>query len=267
MKISSKGTALITGASTGIGAIYADRFARRGHDLILVARNRERLDAVATRIRAETDSCIEVIVADLSEQVDLARVAEVLRTDPTITVLVNNAGIGAPASLIDSDISTLRRMIDLNVSAVVHLTHSVLPAFVERRGGSIISIGSIVGIAPEILNSVYGASKAFVLAFSISLQKQFADRSIRVQAVLPGATATDFWDLAGTPLAELPEEIVMRADDMVDAALAGFDQGELVTIPALADVADWHAYESARQNLLPKLSRRTPAARYGAANR
>ena len=267
MKISSKGTVLITGASTGIGAIYADRFARRGHDLILVARNRDRLDAVATRIMAQTNSCIEVVVADLSDQTDLVRVEEILRTDPTITVLVNNAGIGAPASLIDSDIATLRRLIDLNVGAVVHLTHAVLPAFVQRGEGSIINISSIVGIAPEMLNSVYGASKAFVLAFSLSLHKQFADRRIRIQAVLPGATATDFWDLAGTPLADVPGEIVMEADEMVDAALVGFDQGELVTIPALADVAEWHAYESARQNMLPNLSRRVPASRYTAINR
>ncbi len=267
MKTSFPGTALITGASSGIGAIYADRLARRGHDLILVARNRERLDALSTRIAAETGRRAEAIIADLNDHADLARVENVLRTDPAITLLVNNAGIGAPESLLDSDIATLQRVIDLNISAVVHLTHAVVPAFLQRGSGAIINIGSIVGIAPEILNGVYGASKAFVLAFSLALHKQFADSGIHVQAVMPGATATDFWDLSGTPLDQVPGDIVMKADHMVDAALAGFDQGELVTLPALADIADWHAYETARQNMMPKLSRSTPAARYGIAAR
>ena len=152
-------------------------------------------------------------------------------------------------------------MIDLNVTALVHLTYAALPAFIKRGGGAIV-IASIVGIAPELLNGVYGGPKAFVLAFSRALHKEFADLHIRVQVVLPGATATDFWETAGTPLDRVPTEMVMRADEIVDAALAGFDEGELITIPSLPDIADWEAYETARQNLIPKLSRSSPAARY-----
>jgi uncharacterized protein len=263
MNTSSKGTALITGASSGIGAIYADRLARRGHDLILVARNRERLDALATRITDDTGRSVAVIVADLNASEDLARVERALRTDPSITALVNNAGIGVPVPLLDTDIDKLARMIDLNVTALMRLTYAVMPPFIKRGNGAIINIGSAVGIAPELLNGVYGGTKAFVLAFSLSLHKEFAERNIRVQAVIPGATATDFWDIAETPLERLPSEVVMKAEDLVDAAIAGFDLGELVTIPSLPDIADWETYETARQRMIPMLSLSFPAARYG----
>jgi short-subunit dehydrogenase len=153
-------------------------------------------------------------------------------------------------------------MIAINVRAPMRLAYAATPGLVERGGGAIINIGSIVGVAPEILNGVYGGTKAFMLAFSLSLHKELADKNVRVQAVLPGATATEVWERAGMPIANLPAAIVMKAEDVVDAALAGFDQGELVTLPSLPDVADWDAYEAARQKLMPNLSRNTPAARY-----
>jgi short-subunit dehydrogenase len=155
------------------------------------------------------------------------------------------------------------RLITLNVSALTRLAYAAAPAFVARGRGTIINIASVVAIAPELLNGVYGGSKAFVLAFSQSLHHELAEKGVRVQAVLPGATATDFWDIAGRPVDDLPGEIVMTAEDMVDAALAGLDQGEVVTIPALPDVADWNAFENARKALGPGLSRAKPAARYG----
>jgi len=257
---SSKGTALITGASSGIGAVCADRLAKRGHDLILVARNRERLEKLAARLRNETGRSVSIIAADLNDKMAFDRVEAVLRTDPSVTVLVNNAGVGAPSRLLDTDIEKLEGMINLNVTSLVHLTYSIVPAFL-KRGGAIINVASVVGIVPELLNGVYGATKAFVLAFSRSLHKEFSERKIRVQAVLPGATATEFWDLAGTPLEQVPPEMVMNVDEMVDAAIAGFDQGEFVTIPSLPDMADWEAYETAREKLRPNLSRSSPATR------
>jgi uncharacterized protein len=261
-KTSSKGTAVITGASSGIGAIYADRLAKRGHDLILVARNRTRLTALATRLTDDTGRSVEVIAADLNDQADLGRVEQILRTDTSTTLLVNNAGIAATAPLLDSDVDKMDEIIALNIRALVRLAYAAAPGFVARGGGSIINIASIVAIAPEILNGVYGASKAFVLALSQSLHHELASKNVRIQVVLPGATATDMWEKAGTPLQHLPKEIVMPAEEMVDAALAGLDQGELVTIPALPEVADWEAYETARQNMVPKLSLSSPAARY-----
>lgn len=260
----SKGTALITGASSGIGAIYADRLARRGYDLILVARNQARLNELARRLADNTGRTVEVVTADLGNKADLLRVEQILRTDASITMLVNNAGVGATAPLLNSDIEKMEEMITLNVSALTRLTYAAVPGFVSRGTGAIINIASIVGIAPEVLNGVYGGSKAFVLAFTLSLQKELAEANIRIQAVLPGATATDFWGIAGTPLEHVPSEIVMPAEDMVDAALAGFDLGEHVTIPSLPDAADWEAYEAARQKLMPNLSLSVPAPRYRA---
>lgn len=262
MSDATKGTALVTGASSGIGAVYADRLARRGYDLILVARSQDKLSQLAKRLSTETGRKVEAIAADLNNSDDLRRVETVLRTDDRITLLVNNAGIGAAGPLLSSNVDKMDEMISLNVRALTRLTYATVPGFVARGGGAIINMASIVGIAPEILNGVYGGSKAFVLAFSLSLHKELAEKNIRVQAVLPGATATDFWDLAGMPVTNLPSAIVMKADAMVDAGLAGLDQGELVTIPSLPDIADWQAYEAARQKLMPNLSRSTPAKRY-----
>ncbi len=258
----SEGTALITGASSGIGAVYADRLARRGYDLILVARNGERLQTLASRLSSETGSAVETISADLNDKADLARIERVLRTDSSITLLVNNAGVGATAPLLDADVDKMEALINLNVNALTRLTYAAVPGFVARGGGTIVNIASIVAIGPEVLNGVYGGSKAFVLALSQSLNHELADKGVRVQAVLPGATATEFWGIAGTPVEHLPTEIVMSAADMVDASLAGLDQGELVTIPALPNAADWAAYENARQVLMPQLSRAQPAQRY-----
>lgn len=258
----SKGTALITGASSGIGAIYADRLARRGHDLILVARNRERLEELAARLVGDTSRSVEVVAADLNNKSDLAWVETLLRTNAGITALVNNAGVGAVAPLLASDVDQMDDMITLNVRALTRLTYAAVPGLVARGGGTIINIASVVGVAPEVLNGVYGATKAFVLALSQSLHKELAGKNVRIQAVLPGATATEFWGKSGKPVEQLPSEIVMKADDMVDAALAGLDQGELVTIPSLPDAADWQAYEAARQKLMPNLSLNVPAARY-----
>jgi short-subunit dehydrogenase len=264
--IETKGTALITGASSGIGAIYADRLARRGYDLILVARNRERLEGLANRLTTETGRSIEIVTADLGSKADLARVETVLRTDASITMLVNNAGVGATAPLLGSDIARMDDMIALNVGALTRLTYAVAPGFVARGGGTIVNIASVVAISPESLNGVYGGSKAFVLAFSQSLHHELADKGVRVQAVLPGATATEFWDIAGLPVRNLPTAMVMSAENLVDAALAGLDQGEVVTIPALPDKSEWDAFEAARRAMSGRLSNATPARRYNVRN-
>ncbi|WP_062477542.1 SDR family NAD(P)-dependent oxidoreductase [Variovorax boronicumulans] len=260
----NKGTALITGASSGIGAVYANRLARRGFDLILVARNRERLAALATKLSDETGRKVEVLPADLSDRKDIASVEAVLRTRGDITLLVNNAGFGAAGPLLGSDIDKMADMIELNVSALTRLTYAAVPGFVERGAGTLVNIASIVAISPETLNGVYGGTKAFVLALSQSLQHELKDKGVRVQAVLPGATATEFWGVAGVPMAHLPKEIVMTAQDMVDAALAGLDQGEQVTIPALPDLAEWDAFDAARRAMSGRLSSTAPAARYRA---
>jgi hypothetical protein len=258
----TKGTALVTGASTGIGAIYADRLARRGYDLILVARDAKRLAGLAENLARETGRNIDVVPADLTAKADLRRIEERLRADTSITMLVNNAGVGASAAMIDSDPDSLESMIQLNVVALTRLTSAVAPGFVARRNGIVINISSIVALAPELLNGTYSGTKAYVLNLTQSLHHELGAHGVQVQAVLPGATSTEFWDHAGRPISTVPEAWVMSAAEMVDAALAGLDQHELVTIPSLPDAADWQKANDARLALGPNLSRSQAAGRY-----
>ena len=260
----SNGVAMVTGASAGIGAVYADRLARRGHDLILVARDVARLTTVADHIRATTGRQVELLPADLSVKADVQRVEQRLRSDERITLLVNNAGVGATQTLVDSDVDHLDNMIQVNVTALTRLTRAVAPGMIRRGGGAIINIASVVALAPDLLNGTYGGTKAFVLALTQSLHHELAPHGIQVQAVLPGATSTNFWEVAGKPVDELPSEIVMDAEEMVDASLVGFDRNELVTIPALPEAADWDRLDAARVALGPNLSRAHAAARYRA---
>ncbi|MDD2104247.1 Serine 3-dehydrogenase [compost metagenome] len=262
MALSSKGTALITGASSGIGAVYAGRLARQGYDLILVARSQAKLNALATRLSDQTGRTVEVVAADLKDKADLSRVEQILRSDASITLLVNNAGVGAVMPLLGSPVDDMEDMINLNITALTRLAYAVVPGFVARGAGTVINISSIVAIAPEILNGVYGGTKAFVLGLSQSMHRELADKGIRIQAVLPGATATDFWSEAGNPVENLPQEIVMSAEDMVDAALVGLERGEVVTIPGLHDGEQWDRYEAQRQVLSGLFGNSTSAPRY-----
>jgi uncharacterized protein len=266
MTTPNPGIALVTGASTGIGAVYADRLARRGYDLILVARNKDKLDTLAKRIATTTGRSVRVVAADLTVDTDIARVEAVIAETPQISLLVNNAGVGSTAKLLEADVRKMTDMIALNVTAPTRLIYKAVPAFVARGGGAVINIASIVAIAPELLNGVYGGSKAFVLALTQSMHHELADKNIKVQAVLPGATATDFWDISGTPLEHVPQAWVMSAEAMVDASLAGFDAGELVTLPAVEDDALIDGFEAARRALFGQLSGTTPASRYGAGS-
>ena len=258
----AKGVALITGASSGIGAIYADRLARQGYDLILVARRADKLEQLAQQLRERTGQNVETIPADLSNPAHLSSVESIVSNDRRIAMLVNNAGTGSTATAIEADVDTMSQMISLNVNALMRLSYAAVPAFVARRSGTIVNIASIVAVAPELLNGVYGATKAFVLAFSQSLQKELEGTGAKVQVVLPGATATDFWDIAGTSVDQLPSEIVMRADELVDAALVGLERGEMVTIPSLHDLDRWKDFESSRHQLAGELSANRPANRY-----
>jgi uncharacterized protein len=263
----SKGTAVVTGASRGIGAVYADRLAKRGHDLILVARSEAPLKALTASLASASGLHITSIVADLNNNTDLEKVEARLKEDSSITVLVNNAGVASVAPLLNADIEKMEEIIDLNVTALTRLTYAAAPAFVKRGTGTIINISSVVGVSPETLNGVYGATKAYVLAFSHSLQHELADKGIRVQAVLPGATATDMWEIAGLPWQKLPPSIVMPVEEMVDAALVGLDQGELVTIPCLQDGEEWTRFEAARRAISQRFGNSVAASRYKAQAR
>lgn len=260
----TKGSALITGASTGIGAVYADRLAKRGYDLILAARDEARLNALAERLRAETGVKVEVIRADLTDKADLLTLERRLAEDTAITALVNNAGVAGAGDFVGSDPDAFEKMIQLNVVAVTRLASAAARNFVPRNAGAIINLASVVGLMPELNMPVYGATKAFVTYLTQGLRFQLGDSAVRVQAVLPGATRTEIWERSGSDINAMDPNMVMDVDDMVDAALAGFDQGELVTIPSLPDAADWANALAAKAKLYPNLSRSQPAARFKA---
>ncbi len=257
------GTALVTGASSGIGAAYAEQLAARGHGLILVARDAARLEAAAQRIGRETGVSVEVLPADLTQPADLAAVRDRVATDEGLGLLVNCAGLGPLGPSLDSPAELYDGMLDLNVRALQTLTFAAARAFVGRGGGAVVNVSSAVALIPERFNAGYAAQKAFVLALTQGLAAEIGDKGVRLQAVLPGVTRTEFFDRAGADIGQIPADMIMEARDLVTAALAGLDAGETVTIPSLPDPADWQAFEAARFHLGPNLSRRVPAARYG----
>jgi short-subunit dehydrogenase len=262
--MTTRPSVLITGASTGIGATYAERFAHRGHDLVLVARDKARLETLAARLRQATDVAVDVLPADLTRPGDLAVVETRLRDDARIGILINNAGATQSGSFIDQTTDDVARLVTLNTTALIRLTSAIAPRLAQAGEGAIVNIGSVLGFAPEFGMSVYGATKAFVLFISQALSLELSPRGVYVQAVLPAATRTEIWERAGIDVNALPE--VMEVGELVDAALVGFDRRELVTIPPLHDATHWDALDAARQALLADLRQAHAAARYQTAS-
>ena len=258
--MTSHSTVLITGASTGIGAIYADRFARRGHDLVLVARAKGRLAEIAARFREETGAAVDILSADLTQPGDLAAIEARLREDARIETLINNAGAALSGQFIDQPTDDIARLVSLNTTALVRLASAIAPRLVQAGKGAIVNIGSVVGLAPEFGMSVYGATKAFVLFLSQGLNLELAPQGIYVQAVLPAGTRTEIWERAGIDSRAMPD--LMGVEELVDAALAGFDRRELVTIPPLHDAARWETLNTARQALVADIRQAHVAERY-----
>jgi len=258
-------TALITGASSGIGAIYADRLAARGYDLLLVARRSDRLHALANDLQHRHGVKISTLVADLSAVEGIQQVETVLRDDTTISLLVNNAGAANLAPILSSSADQHEAINTLNTTALMRLTLAVLPRFVEKDQGTIINIASVVAFHARAGSAVYSATKAWVLNFTSGLQEEFAGSNVRIQAVLPAATATEIWGHSGITLDALPEGSVMTSEDLVDAALAGLDQGELVTVPPVEDLQLWDNWEAARLALFSASRNGKPASRYSRA--
>jgi len=261
--MTSRSTVLITGASTGIGAIYAHRFARRGHDLVLVARDKARLETLAARLREETGAAVDTLPADLTQPGDLAAVEMRLREDAKIEILINNAGAALSGHFIDQSTDDVARLVSLNTTALVRLASAVAPRLAQAGKGAIVNIGSVVGLAPEFGMSVYGATKAFVLFLSQGLSLELAPKGVYVQAVLPAGTRTEIWERAGIDSSAMPD--LMGVEELVDAALVGFDRRELVTIPPLHDAARWEVLNAARQTLIADIRQAHVAERYRAA--
>ncbi|WP_339477857.1 SDR family NAD(P)-dependent oxidoreductase [Pseudomonas sp. RL_5y_Pfl2_69] len=251
---------LITGASSGIGETYAERFARRGHDLVLVARDKARLEALATHLRQQYRVAVDVLQADLTQSSDLEVVEARLRDDSSIGILINNAGIAQSGGFLEQTAQSLTTIIALNTVALTRLASAIAPRLVQAGEGAIVNIGSVVGLAPEFGQSVYAATKAFVQLLSQGLSHELSPKGVYVQAVLPAATRTEIWERAGIDINVLPE--VMEVGELVDAALVGFDRRERVTIPPLHDAARWDALDGARQALLGDLRMAHAADRY-----
>ncbi|MGK5056670.1 SDR family NAD(P)-dependent oxidoreductase [Janthinobacterium sp. LB2P49] len=249
MSTSSRKTAVITGASSGIGAVYADRFAQRGYDLVLVARRAERLQSLATTIATTHGVRVTPLVADLATDEGQASVAEVLATNPAVSVLVNNAGIARLAPIAGGALQDSIAQIALNITALTRLAHAALPGMKARNEGLIINVSSALALHSLPISAVYSGTKAFVLSFSRGLQQELLGTAVTVQVVLPAATATEVWDQSGVPLATLNPDTVMSTDAMVDAALSALDKGESMTLPAVADVAVIERFEAARAEL------------------
>jgi short-subunit dehydrogenase len=258
--MSTRPTVLITGASTGIGAVYAERFARRGHDLVLVARDQARLDTLAARLRSEHDVTVDVIPADLTQLADLSTVENRLRDDARIGILVNNAGAALSGNFIDQSTDSVAQLVALNTTALVRLASAIAPRLVKAGDGAIINVGSVVGLAPEFGMTVYGATKAFVLFLSQGLSLELSPQGVYVQAVLPAATRTEIWDRSGIDINTLND--IMEVGDLVDAALVGFDRREPVTIPPLHEAQRWDDLQGARQGLIGQIRQSAVAQRY-----
>jgi short-subunit dehydrogenase len=250
---------LITGASSGIGAAYAERFARRGHDLVLVARDRARLESAADRLNRDHGVTVNILPADLTSPTERAVVEARLREDARIGVLINNAGAAAPSGFAGADLDAMERLISLNVLAVTRLAGAVAPRFVAEGRGDIVNISSVVALAPELMPGVYAATKSYVLTFSQSLQLELEPKGVYVQAVLPAATRTEIFQRSGLSDA-IPG--MMAVEELVDAALVGFDRREAVTIPPLPEVGQWEAFAAARKAMAPSFRQEHPAARY-----
>jgi len=256
-------TAVVTGASSGIGKLYAERLAARGYDLVLVARREQRLHKIAADLQTRFSIRAEVLAVDLTQESGVSEAIDRISNNASVSLLVNNAGFSALKHLTETPDDVITSMIALNITALTSLSKGALIAFKARRKGTIVNVGSGAGFAPYPKISVYGATKAYVYLFTKGLQNEAEGTNVRVQLVLPGAVISEGWDVAGgAELEPLPESIVMTTEDCVDAALAGLDQGENVTAPSLHDETTLQKYETMSGELLQAMFDGKPAARY-----
>nr|WP_314258159.1 SDR family oxidoreductase [uncultured Devosia sp.] len=256
-------TALITGASSGLGAVYAQRLAARGYNLVLVARRADRMEKLAAELQQAHAVAVRTVAADLTADADTARIEQLLRNEQ-IDLLVNNAGMGPAATTADMSDADAAATLTLNVTALMRLTRAALPGMRARKSGAIVNVGSVLAFGAFPVTTLYSATKAFVLTYSQGIQQEVRDVGILVQAVLPAGTITEFYEAAGMSIDNFDRSVFMTAEQLVDAALVGFDRGEEVTLPSVHDLDLWNTYETARQTLFGGTQNGSPAARYTA---
>lgn len=203
-----------------------------------------------------------MLAADLTDEQDVQRVESELVTNSSITLLLNNAGMSVEGEFLEADINRINTMLTLNIVTPTRLAQAAARAFKTRGNGIIINIASVLALVHEMFNGAYNATKSYVLTLTRAMQRELADSGVQVQAVLPGATRTEIFDRAGQPINTIPAEMLMEVDEMVDAALAGLDNKEAVTIPPLEELQMWQDYDRARGTMVPHLSRNKSATRY-----
>lgn len=249
--------ALITHASCAIGLVYADRLARRGYDLVMLTHHREPPTTLAHSLQCETGAAIEVRIVDLTREPDLKEVESGLAE---LDLFVNTLELPPGGSFGQGSTQSLDRLLDTNVKSYTRLSAMAARSMAQRREGAIVNVVSAIGLAPEIATGAYGATKAFAIALTRTLQAELLPSNVYVQLVIAGATRTELWPFDGRPPEAVPG--MMSAQDLVDAAMTGFGRRESVTLPSLAEARGWTRYENARSALLFDLINSDPAPRY-----
>jgi uncharacterized protein len=252
MSLMPRPVALITGPTSGIGAGYARRYASDGYDLVLVARDVDRLTQLAAELEGEAGS-VEILSADLADAAGRAKVAD--RLAAGVRVLVNNAGFGTSGEFWTTDPPLLQAQLDVNVTAVMHLTRVALPAMLDAGTGTVINIASIAGMVPG-RGSTYSASKAWVISFSEGLAVGLQGTGVGVHAVCPGYVHTEFHARAGIDMAKLPSFLWLEVDDVVSQSLADIASGKVISIPGLQYKAIATTGRMIPRNLMRALTKR-----------
>ena len=242
--------ALVTGASSGIGKAMAEQLAAAGTALVVVARDEERLNELAASVSVEC----EVLVADLADPAAVASVAERLEADENpVDLLVNNAGFGLTGKVSEQDVGSQQGMIDVNVSALVHLSHAGAIAMAERNGGQILNVSSVAGWLVAPTSAIYAATKAFVTSFSQSLHEEMLGTGVGVSCLCPGLTRTEFQDRAEFDTSKLPDMLWQSAEEVAAAGLKAAAKNRAIEIPGALNKSTIGATQLMPRGLVRKL--------------
>ena len=264
----SRPRALVTGASSGIGAAFAERLANDGYDLIIVARRRDRLDDLAVKIQQRHSVKVEALIADLTKPAALRTVEKRIADESALEMLVNNAGFGGYMPFVELDPDKAEELINLKVLAVTRLTRAALPGMLAHGRGAIINVSSRLAFSAPLgsgqlpKRAVYAGANAYINAFSQLVQSELAGTGVQVQTLCPGVVATEFHSHVGADTSRFPAAIVMQAEDIVDASLKGLKLGEAICIPAMEDTGLLDQIQESQKRFFETTRSGTPAARY-----